>query len=82
MTALSEVLDAISVCLDRKLKLVECQAHPRGDVEYYCFGYIRDVETAEAALERALNHYIDQRVTEQLAKSALNNAMPGSMVQP
>lgn len=83
MTALSEVLDAISVCLDRKLKLAECQGHAHGDVEYYCFGYIQDLEVAEATLERVLNHYIDRRVTEHLTNSAMNGAAaPGTLVQP
>ncbi len=74
MTPLSEVLDAIGVCLERKLKLAECRGDAHGDVDYYCFGYIQDMEIAEAALERVLNMYIDQRIAEKFAMSAVNNA--------
>lgn len=79
MTHVSEIIDTLSICLERKNKLAECRRDARGEIEYYSFGYLQDFRVAEAGLERVLNSYIDQRIAERLdgaaAKSALSRPL-------
>ncbi len=72
MVQIKELVNALGLCLERKVKLAECRRQGKGDIEYFSFGYVQDLALAEATLERTFDAYIDQRIEARLAAAVPN----------
>lgn len=66
MIKLADLMRTFSNFFERQRQLDECRRHATGDVEYYAYSFIQDLQLAEKELEQTLNAYIDQRVVEKL----------------
>ena len=74
MIKIADLISTLSDYQEAKRQLDQCRHKATGDVEYYCYSYIQDLERAELDLAKALNLYIDQRVAEEIARLTLETA--------
>jgi hypothetical protein len=65
---IADLVGALSQCVEAQRQLGLCRKRATGNVEYYSYGYIQDLNVAEKHLETTLNAYIDQRVAERLER--------------
>jgi hypothetical protein len=76
MITIADLVGAFSQCVEAQRQLGLCRNRATGNVEYYSYGYIQDLNVAEKQLETTLNAYIDQRVAERLERPNLVVASP------
>ena len=62
MIKMADIVASLRHCLAAQRELEQCRARATGDVEYFSYNYVQDLNQAETELEQTLNAYIDQRV--------------------
>lgn len=65
MVKIKAVVDAIDLCLEQKARLADCRQSGQGDIEFFAQGLTKDLASAKAALESALDAYIDDRINSR-----------------
>jgi hypothetical protein len=68
MIKIANLIGTLSTFLEAQRQLEQCRLRATGNVEYFSYSYIQDLELAEKDLEQALNGYIDQRVAEKVER--------------